>query len=155
MQERARFHRLKLDHRFGLMRCARLFGLKIEDLPPDHAAQSGGARQSQYEFRANSGVVVGRGVRRHIKRISQKAITNKDRGRLAKGLVRGRPSPSQIVIVECRQIIMDERVTVDHFEGRRRTLDALAFNSEELRRLNREKWPEPLATAEARVAHGF
>src|SRR6195256_5237902 len=50
---------------------------------------------------------------------------------------------------------MDERVAMDHFNGRRRAQDALAFGTEKARGLDREKRPEPLAAAKTRVAHGF
>ena len=47
MQKRAGFHRLKLNHAVRLMRLARLFGFKIEDLAADHAAQTSRARQAR------------------------------------------------------------------------------------------------------------
>ena len=36
-----------------------------------------------------------------------------------------RPAPAQVVIVERRQVIVNERVRVDHFEGAGRVLDAI------------------------------
>src|SRR5208283_3666188 len=155
MQKRAGFHRLKFYHCSGLMRLARFFGFEIEDLPPDHASQPSRARQSENEFHANRRVLMGRWVRHDIKRVSQKAVADKDRGCLAEGLVRGWPSPPQIVIVEGWKVVMDERIAMNYFDRRGGAGNAVILYAEKPRRLNREKRPEPLAAAEAGVTHGF
>jgi hypothetical protein len=146
---------LKFNHRLGIVPFPRLFGFEIEHLPADHAAQTGRARQSENERNANPRVRVGCGVRHHIECIGEQAIAGKDRGRFVESLVRCRPPTSQIVVIEGRKIIMDERVAMDHFNGRRRAQDTLAFGAKKARGLDREKRPEPLAAAKTRVAHGF
>ena len=118
MEKRAGFHRLKLDHGFGLMRLARLLRFEVEDLPADHASETGGARQGEDEFGANLRVLVGCGVRRHVEGISQQSVADKNRGGLAIGLVGGRPSPPQIIIVEGGEVVMNEGIAMDHLDRR-------------------------------------
>ena len=60
----------------------------------------------------------------HFKSQRQQRIAGKNRHRFTESFVTRRPSSAQIVIVQRRQIVMNQRVGVDQFECRRCLLDS-------------------------------
>ena len=69
-------------------------------------------------------------------------------------LVQGRPAAAQIAVVHRRQVVMDQRIAVDAFERGAGQQRGLARNAEHGRALDHQKRPQPLAAAEAGIAHG-
>jgi len=49
--------------------------------------------------------------------MSQQSVTRKQRGGLVELLVQGRSATTQIIIVHAWQVVVDERVSVDVFDG--------------------------------------
>ena len=65
----------------------------------------------------------------------QQAVAGKDGRRLVEGLVHGGLAAAQIVIVHRRQVIVDERIAVNAFEGRRHAQRRLFIGTKEGRAL--------------------
>ena len=71
-------------------------------------------------------------------------------------MARGPPAP-QIVIVERRQIIMNQRISVQHFQTPRPVLRSRGGNDPATMRagLDAKHGPQALAAGKQAVAHGF
>jgi hypothetical protein len=67
--------------------------------------------------------------------------------------VHRRPAPAQVVVVHRRQVVVDERVAVQQFEGGPGAQRTGTLPSEQARGLDDEERPQPLAAAERRVPH--
>jgi hypothetical protein len=128
---------------------------EIEHLAARHAAETGSPGQGLDQRDADRGVGMGLGARQDVEGESQQAVAGEDRGRLVERLVRGRPAAAQIVIVHCRQVVMDQRIAVHAFERRRRHQRALARHREQGRALDHQERPKPLAAAECCITHRF
>ena len=53
----------------------------------------------------------------HLEGQRQQGVAGQDRRRLAEHLVAGRPAAAQVVVVHRRQVVVDQRVGVDHLDG--------------------------------------
>ena len=95
-----------------------MLALDVVDLPGDHPAQSArGARELADQPRVA-------GACQHVEGVGQQGVAGEYRHRLAEDLMRGRAAAAQIVVVERRQIVVDQRVGVDHLQraGHRQSL---------------------------------
>ena len=137
------------------MRRLARFGFEIERLSADHAAQTGGARQQQHQIGAHGRVRMGRRVGEHVKRIGQQAVAGQDRGGFIKGLVAGRTSPTQIVVVHRRQIVMYQRIAMNHLQSTSCAQNAVALDAEQAGGFDQQEGAQALAAAERAIAHGF
>ena len=70
------------------------------------------------------------------------------------GLVQGRPAAAQVGVVHRRQVVMDQRIAVDAFQRCAGEQRGVARHAEHGRALDHQKRAQPLAAAEARIAHG-
>jgi len=95
------------------------------------------------------------GPRQGIESQRQQAIANQDRSRLVERLVNGRPASPQVVVVHGRQVVMDQRITMDAFKRGSRHHGVPARHSEERGCLYYKKRTQALARSKARVTHGF
>ena len=133
------------------------FGREIEHLPADHAAEAGGARERRDQLECAppaSGCVSGRAE--DVEGEGQQAVAGEDGGRLVECLVRGRPAAAQIVIVHRGQVVVHQRVAMHAFERRAGHQGLLARRPRTARRDSTTRnGPQPLAAAEARIAHGI
>ncbi len=136
------------------MRLCRGFRLEVEDLAADHVAKPRGASERQNERGADRRVGIRLRIGGDVEGIGQKSVADEDGGRFVIGLVGRWPAASQIVVVERRQIVVDKRIAMHHFDGRGGAQHALALNAQEPRRLDHQKRPQSLSAAEARIAHG-
>ena len=136
------------------MRLGRCLGFKVEHLAANHVADASRAGERQHQRGADGGISVGRRIGGDIEGIGQQRIADENRGRLVISLVRGRAAAAQIVIIKGGQIVVHQRIAVDHFQSRAGAPDTLVLDPEEPRRLDQQEWPQPLAAAEARIAHG-
>ena len=148
--KRAGLHRLKPQDRRLVLRSA--FGGDIEHLAAGHAAEPGCLSQSAGKLNPD----VGRDgeVGEDLKGERQEGIAGKDRGRLVEGLVNGRPSAAEVVVVHRRQVVMDEAVAMEAFERRGGFDDGAAGLAEEAGAFDEKEGTEPLAAAERGVTHG-
>ena len=96
-----------------------------------------------------------RGIGEHVEGVSQQSVAGQNGGGFVKSLMRGRSSSPQIVVVHRRQIVMHERVAMDHLQRASRSKRAVAGNAEKPGRFDDQKGPQPLAAAQRRIAHGL
>ena len=137
------------------MRRGGRLGLEIEDLAADHAADAAVSRQLQHELDAHGGIGVRRRIGGDVEGQRQQAVADEDRGGLVVGLVGRRASPAHVVVVHRGQVVVDQRVAVDHFQRAGGTQHAVAADTEEPRRLDEQERPETLAAGEAGITHRF
>ena len=64
-------------------------------------------------------------ARQQLKRQRLQRIAHQHRGGLVEGLVTGGPAAPQVVVIHRRQIVMDQRVDVDEFDGAGDGLDLI------------------------------
>ena len=87
-------------------------------------------------------------------------VAAEDRCRLVKSAVAGGPSPSQIVVIHSWQVVMDERIGMDHLNchgGRGRGEPGLGFGhlgSTGPRRPEHKRRSEPLARGQKGMTQG-
>ena len=89
-----------------------------------------------------------------LERQRQQRVAGKHRRRLVKGLVNGRLAAPEIVIVHAGQVVMDQRITVDALERRRRAQQAFLGGPEHRACFKHEERAHPLAIGEGGMAHG-
>ena len=135
-------------------RLARL-GFEIERLAADHAAEPGGAGEHDDQIGAHRRIGMGRRVGDDVEGIGQQPVAGQNGGGLVEGLVDGGTATAQIVVVHRRQVVMDQRIAMDHFQRASRAENAFALDSEQPRGLRQQEGPQPLAAAERSIAHGF
>ena len=90
-----------------------------------------------------------------VERERQQPVAGQDRRGVIGLLVQRGPAAAEIAVVHCRQIVMNQRIAVNAFERRAGKQRSVARNSEHGRTLDHQERPQPLAAAEARVAHGL
>ncbi|MNV82786.1 hypothetical protein D3C71_1765420 [compost metagenome] len=67
----------------------------------------------------------------------------------------GRAAATQIVVVHCRQVVVDQRIGVDQFDRNGRCIQAGILGAEQMAGGVDQQWAHALAAAEGRVAHGL
>ena len=92
---------------------------------------------------------------KHLKRERQQAVAGEDRGRFAKFLVARRQAATQVVIIHRGQIVVDERVCVNHLDGGGRGGRLSIFATRCSRRHEHEDRPQSFTGREQTVAHRF
>ena len=93
--------------------------------------------------------------RQDVEGEGQQPVAGEDGGRLVEFLVRGRLAAPQRVVVHGRQIVVHQRVAMHAFERGAGHQRLLPRDVEQARAFDHQKRPEPLAAAEARIAHGL
>jgi len=91
----------------------------------------------------------------HFESPRLQGVAGQDGNGFAKGLVAGGLATAQIVVVKSRQVVVDQRVSVEHLDGRAQTLDArrkMAGNGDS--GFVGEQRAQPLSAGEDGVAHG-
>ena len=92
--------------------------------------------------------------RQNVEGKGEEAVAGQDGGCFVIGLVGGRPSAPQIVIVHGRQVVMHQRIAVDEFECGAGHQGLRARHAEQARRLDHQERAKTLAAAQAAIAHG-
>ena len=150
--QRAGLHGLQRDD--ACFVGTRRFGRQIECLAAGHAAHSRGSRQAGDKFEPRR-----RGQRRlrggdDVEGKRQQAVSGKDGGGLVECPVNGRLAAPEIVVVHCRQVVVDEGIAVHAFKRRRDPRCVGTVRVEQRRAFHDQKWPQPLAAVENAVPHG-
>ena len=153
-QQRAGLHLLQPRDVDRLAVAEPAFAGEVEHLAADHAADAGGARQRPRQQQAHRGVLVDLVAGDDVERQRQQRRRRRgSRWRRRSVLCRVGPAAAQIAVVHRRQIVMDQRIAVDAFQRRAGQQRGLARNAEHRRALDHQERPQPLAAAEARIAH--
>jgi hypothetical protein len=122
---------------------------KIDRLSARHPRGARGVGEQRTRFRG-----IGRSRRNERREgLRLQRIAREQRRRLAEGDVARRLATAEHVVVHARQVVVCERVRVNHLHGGRRPVDGIGIRFDELAGGVREKRPHPLASAEHRIAH--
>ena len=89
-----------------------------------------------------------------LKGVGQQGITGQYGGGFVKLPVAGGAPPAQITVIHCRQIVMDEGVGMQAFNGHRSSQWVLLCRKE-LADQNDQRGPDPFAACLHGVAHGL
>mgnify|MGYP002588362198 CR=1 FL=1 len=128
------------------------FVLQVQLLSVDHAmaartsAQRAGGRHA--DLRRN------RRICDHLKSLSQQHIASQHRCRLAEGLVAGGAAPAQIIVIHAGQIIVDQRVAMQHLHGGSKLCRCLHLSAQHITDAERQNCTDALSTAQQTVAGG-
>ena len=87
----------------------------VHVLAADHALHAGG-RGDLGERRQHRGTAAGLARQDELERLGEEAVAGQDGHVLAEGDVAGGPAAAQRVVVDRRQVVVDERVRVDELE---------------------------------------
>ena len=94
---------------------------KVEHLAANHAAEARGAGKTQDEFGPHGPVRIRRRVGQDLEGQRLQRVAGQNGGGLVEGHVHRRPVAAQIVVVHGREIVMDEGIAVQEFDGRSRS----------------------------------
>jgi len=86
--------------------------------------------------------------------VGEQGIAGKQGGRLVEGLVCGRSSATQVVIVHAGQIVVDQRISMDAFQRDARRQGVVAI-AEKVGGGEREYGPQAFSAGFQAVAHGL
>ena len=95
-----------------------LLGQQILHLPADQAAAARGIGQLA-DQRVGKRRLGGVGGGQECEGMGQKGVAREQGRGFVEGLVRGRAAAAEIVVIQARQIVMDQRIRVDALEGDR------------------------------------
>ena len=154
--QRSGFHRLQPADVGGrwYRRLAAFVGLQVQGLTTHHAACSRRAGQREHKACADGWVDVRFRPGEDVEGERQQAVTGKDRRPVVEGAMHGRAATAGIVVVHGGKIVMDQRITVQELETRRRIQRFLRRQTEQACCLNDQKRAEALSPAEHGMAHG-
>ena len=127
---------------------------QVQHLAADHAVPAGRLGQRRHQLAADVGVLVGRRIGQHLEGEGQQPVAGQDGGRLVELAVAGRTAAPQFAIVHRRQIVVDQRIAVDHLDGRGDADGAVPVDAEKGGRLHHQEGAQPLAAVQAAIAHG-
>ena len=130
-----------------------VFGLKIDDLPTDHALDRARAVRDLFDD-AHPGFSRAAQPRQHFVGLGLQRVSRQDSDGFAENFVAGGPAPAQIIVVERGQIVMNQRIGVQHFERRAQFLNARGKRSRDhASGFHAKDRPQPLAAREHAVPH--
>ncbi len=98
---------------------------------------------------------MGLGVGQHPEGQGQEGVSGEHRGGLVELTVGRRPAPAQIVVVHAGQVVVHQRIGVQHLDRSGGAQRALFRHAEQGRALQGQEGPQPLAAREDGVAHGL
>ena len=101
--------------------------------PPTMPAGTRRRGQRRDQLAAHRRVAMRIGIGQHLERHRQQTVAGEHRGRVVELLVAGRPAAPQIAVVHRRQIVVDQRIGVDHLDRRRDLQGAAPRHAEQLR----------------------
>ena len=88
-------------------------------------------------------------ARHHLESQRQETITGQDGRRLVKRPVARRPATSQVVVIHRRQIVVNQRIRMNHLERASRRQRRLGFAAARFGRHQAQDRTQPLATPQA------
>ena len=124
----------------------------VQELAPHHSLDPGGAHHLAHRGQHGAGLAL-LGSQGQAQRLGEEAVAGEDRHVFAEGHVAGRLAAAQLVVVHGREVVVDERVGVDHLDRGRDRQDLLGIAAERLRGRESQHRPDALAAGQQRVAH--
>src|SRR5579872_5627398 len=128
-------------------------GQHVDHLPASHPTGTRGRSQPHDQLAPRLRVRMRVRLRQHLECAGLERVARQDRRRLIERLVRGRLAPAQIVVVHRRQIVMHQRIAVQHLDRRRYPRRTGLRHREQGRGLHHQERPHPLAATQRRIAH--
>jgi hypothetical protein len=120
------------------------FCSKVEHLASGHTAHARCAREERNErdTRFSAGIE----LRKQFEGERLERVARQDRRGFVEGAMRGRPAAAQIVVVHGRQVVMDERVTMNALQSRAGCECRLLVSVKQRGGFDDEERPEALAS---------
>ena len=128
---------------------------QVDHLATGHAARATGKRQAGGQFAAHGGVIVGVLVQQDVKGGGLQGVAGEDGGGLVIGPVHGRTAAADVVVVHTGQVVMDQAVGMDAFQGTGGAQHRPLLDVEQIGGLEGEEGTQPLAGAKGGIAHGL
>ncbi len=128
---------------------------QVDHLAAGHALGAGRLGQQADQLAAHLRILVGVLVRQDFKRDGLQGVAGQYGGRFVIGAVHGQPSAADIVVVHARQVVVDQAIGVDAFQGAGRAQGRVFVGVEQARGFQREERTQALARPERRIAHGL
>ena len=122
---------------------------EVDFLSAGHPARTDGSCEQQYGL---SSIAQGRG-RQRFEGATLQGIAGEERGRLAKCDVTGRLAAAKHVVIHARQVVMNERISMDQLDCGSHAVDDCRVCTSELARGVGEQRAYALAAAQHAIAH--
>ena len=90
----------------------------------------------------------------NLKSQRQERVAGKNGSRFAELHMASGDSAAQVVVIHCGQIVVDERIGVDHLDRTRRGHRRLDRSAGRLARQQRQQGAQPLAAGQQAIRHG-
>ena len=94
-------------------------------------------------------------IRQNLKRDGQQGVACQHRRHFVKGDMGGGATAPQIIVIHAGQIVMHQRIGVQHFDGRAGAQGVAVIHPEQAGGMQHQERPQPLAAGEGGIAHGF
>ena len=127
----------------------------VDVLPADHAAARRWRAAISARMATFSSSVPCLALQDERERLGEQGVAGQDGDVLAEDHVAGRLAAPQVVVVDGRQVVVDEGVGVDELEGGRCRQRRRQRPPETLDHGEREHGTDPLAAGQQRVPHGL
>ena len=130
------------------------FGFDVRDLAADHAVHGAGGVAN---FGDDANAAIGRdvGVRERFEGESEQAITGENGHSDAEFFVAGGLAAAKIVVVEGGQVVVNQRISVNEFEGAADGGGGVELPRKKARGFVAENRADAFASGENAVAHGL
>ena len=130
------------------------FALDIAHLAADHAAGTGACGEFGDQADADRRFGVCSFGGEQPEGVGEQGVAGQDGGGVVIGPVHRRAAAAQVVVVHGRQVVVDQRIAVDHFDSEAGSNGGGGRDAEDAGGLADEQGPQALAAVEAAVAHG-
>ncbi len=130
-----------------------MLGDQINHLAADHAGRPSGRGEFGDELAPHRWVTVRIGIGQHPEGGRQQTVSGEHRRCFVELLVAGRAAAPQFAVVHRRQIVVHERIGMDHLDCRSDLQGATPRNPEQTRAGEHKKRAQPLAWCQRRIAH--
>ncbi len=94
-------------------------------------------------------------IRQHLIAPRHQGISGQNGDRIAEDFVTGREPPSQVVVIQRRQVVMDQGIGVHHFDCGAKVQKNVAVSRKALSRSQHQNGTHALASGKNGIAHGF
>ena len=123
--------------------------------PPIMPLLPGRFCEAGHETAANFGRRMCLPVRENLERNRQKRVASEHRRRLVERDMCRRPTAPEIVVVHAGQVVVHERIGVQHLDGRGHAQRMGRLDTEQPRGFEDQERPEALSAGKGGIAHRF